>query len=176
MRIASVLPAIDSQHAYWLYGDETHELMVLTDTAGNIGCAQLQQDQQRKIGWSPQPWAPGFPLHLFEDPELRVPVGRDRAAWLLAWHTEREWMEAVHRCKCSNGVIGITEELSPVAGNVPGMPGESSILLRFERRRRKLVQPDFISLRQTTGTSMCASLIPAEITEASSESPGIRSG
>lgn len=120
MRIASVLPAIDSQHAYWLYGDETHELMVLTDTAGNIGCAQLQQDQQRKIGWSPQPWAPGFPLHLFEDPELRVPVGRDRAAWLLAWHTEREWMEAVHRCKCSNGVIGITEELSPVAGNVPG--------------------------------------------------------
>lgn len=61
----------------------------------------------------------------------------------LGWHTEREWMEAVHRCKYSNGVIGITEELSPVADNVSGTPGEDPILLRFERRRRGLVQADF---------------------------------
>ncbi len=144
--IASVLPDIESQHAYWLYGDDTHQLMILTDVAGNIAVrpiAQLQQGQQGKTSWSPQPWAPGFPLHLFEDPELRVPVGRDRAAWLSAWHTEREWMEAVHRCKYSNGVIGITEELSPVADNVPGTPGEDPILLRFERHRRELVQADF---------------------------------
>ena len=144
--IASVLPAIESQQAYWLYADDIHQLMILTDVAGNIAVrpiAQLQQDEQGRVSWFPQPWAPGFPLHLFEDPELRVPVGRDRAAWLSAWHTEREWMEAVHRCKYSNGVIGITEELSPVADNVLGTPGEDPIRLRFERRRRKLVQADF---------------------------------
>lgn len=144
--ITSVLPDIESQHAYWLYGDDTHQLMILVDVAGNIAVrpiAQLQQDQQGKVSWSELPWAPGFPLHLYEDPELRVPIGRDSAAWLSAWHTEREWMEAVHRCKYSNGVIGITEVLSPVVDNVPGAPGEDPLLLRFERRRRELVQADY---------------------------------
>lgn len=144
--IASVLPHIDSHHAYWLYGDDTHQLLVLTDATGNLAVrsiAHLQEDQQGKLSWRPQAWAPGFPLHLFEDPELRLSTGTDRAAWLSAWHTEREWLEAVHRCKYSNGVIGITEELSPVSDNVPGTPGEDPILLRFERRRRELVQPDF---------------------------------
>jgi hypothetical protein len=67
----------------------------------------------------------------------------DRADWLSAWHTEREWMHAVHRCEYSNAVIGITEELSPVAANVQGPQGVNPILLRFERRRRELVQADF---------------------------------
>ena len=40
-------------------------------------------------------------------------------------------------------MIGITEELSPVEGNLPGVPSVSPTLLRFERRRRELVQPDF---------------------------------
>ena len=52
-------------------------------------------------------------------------------------------MSAVHLCEYSNAVIGITEQLSPVADNVPGPPGISPILLRFERRRRELVQADF---------------------------------
>jgi hypothetical protein len=62
-----------------------------------------------------QSWAPGFPLHLFEDPELQLPASTDRAAGLSAWHMEREWMRVAHRCQYSNAVIGITEELSPVA-------------------------------------------------------------
>ena len=52
-------------------------------------------------------------------------------------------MHAVHRCEYSNAVIGITEELSPVAANVQGPQGVNPILLRFERRRRELVQADF---------------------------------
>ena len=43
----------------------------------------------------------------------------------------------------SNGVIGITEFFSPVGANVPGPPNISPVLLRYERRRRELVQPDF---------------------------------
>jgi Type I phosphodiesterase / nucleotide pyrophosphatase len=144
--IATSLPDTDSGHVYWLYGDEDHQLVILTDPEGDIAVrpvAHLQGDEEGKVSWSPQFWAPGFPLHLFEDPALQLPSGTDRAAWLSAWHTEREWMHAVHRCEYSNAVIGITEELSPVAANVPGPQGLNPILLRFERRRRELVQADF---------------------------------
>src|SRR5581483_10924457 len=48
-----------------------------------------------------------------------------------------------HLCHYSNGVIGIVEELSPAADDVPGPPGLDPTLLRYERRRRELVQPDF---------------------------------
>jgi hypothetical protein len=144
--IAASLPDTDSSHAYWLYGDEEHQLVILTDPEGNIAVrpvAHLHQDQEGKVRGSEQSWAPGFPLHLFEDLELQLPAGSDRGTWLSAWHTEHEWMHAVHRCEYSNAVIGITEELSPVAANVPGVPGVSPTLLRFERRHRELVQPDF---------------------------------
>ena len=71
-----------------------------------------------------------------------MPVESDRAAWFSAWHTEREWMDTMHRCEYSNAVIGITEEMSPVAEYIPGS-GMNPILLRFELRRRELVQADF---------------------------------
>jgi hypothetical protein len=144
--IAAALPDIGSQHAYWIYGDEAHQLVILTDAEGNIALrpvAHLRQDQQGNVSWSAESWATGFPLRLFEDPELQLPAGSDRADWLSASHPEREWMDAVHRCEYSNAVIGVTEEMSPVAEYVPGSPGMSPILLRFERRRRELVQADF---------------------------------
>jgi predicted AlkP superfamily pyrophosphatase or phosphodiesterase len=144
--IAASLPNTDSSHAYWLYGDEDHQLVILTDPEGDIAVrpvAHLHQDQEGKVRWLEQPWAPGFPLHLFEDSELQLPAGSERGTWMSAWHTELEWMHAVHRCEYSNAVIGITEELSPVATNVPGPEGISPILRRFEIRRRELVQADF---------------------------------
>src|SRR5206468_4010700 len=86
---------------------------------------------------------PGLPLRLFEDQELKVPAAKNRAHWLSESHTELEWMDAIHNCRYSNGVIGITEQFSPVAANVPGPAGLRPILVRYERRRRELVQPDF---------------------------------
>jgi hypothetical protein len=104
--------------------------------------SHLVQAADGSIQFAREPWHPGLPLHLFEDPELKLPAGVDRAAWLSAPHDEREWLEATHLCKYSNGVIGITEELSPVAANVPGTRGLNPVLLRYERRRRELVKPD----------------------------------
>ena len=37
----------------------------------------------------------------------------------------------------------MTEQFSPVASNVPGFPGQSPLRLRYEKRRRNLVEPDF---------------------------------
>jgi hypothetical protein len=144
--IAVSLPDTDSGPAYWLYGDEDHQLVILSDPEGDIAVrpvAHLHQDQDGKVRWLEQSWAPGFPLHLFEDSELQLPAGSERGTWLSAWHSEHKWMYAVHRCEYSNAVIGITEELSPVATNVPGPQGISPILRRFEIRRRELVQADF---------------------------------
>jgi len=131
------------QAAYWLYGDEQDQLLILT-SENRIAVRPVHG-----LGFRPnfyaaqQNWRAGLPLHLFEDPELRLPPGADRAGWLSGWHTEREWLEAIHRCRYSDGVIGIVEELSAVGNNVPGRPGMDPVLLRYERRRRELVQADF---------------------------------
>jgi hypothetical protein len=134
-----------AENTYWLYADDDSQLLILQRADGGISVKpveRLAQDESGKTTWVPQEWRAGLPLHLFEDPELRVPEGADRAVWLSGWHSEREWLEATHRCRYSNGVIDVTEEFSPVGANVPAN-GLSPVLLRYERRRRELVQPDF---------------------------------
>ncbi len=132
--------------SYWLYASEDSQLLIHLDNSGRISVQpvrHLLQDADGRITWDPQPWCDGLPLHLFEDSQLQLPRGADRAVWLSEWHTEREWFDAIHLCHYSNGLIGITEQLSPVGANVPGSPAIGPVLLRYERRRRELVRPDF---------------------------------
>lgn len=138
--------SLQAQHAYWLYEDEDNQLLVLEDSSGRIALrpiAHLAADDLGQIHFDQQLWRAEFPLRLFEDPGLRLPPGGDRETWLSDWHTDREWLNAIHMCRYSNGVIGIVEELSPVQNNVPGPPKLPPLLLRYERRRRELVQADF---------------------------------
>jgi hypothetical protein len=140
--IAMTLPG----HAYWLYGDDDNQLIIHTDNNGGITvqpAAQLTQDETGAVHFQKLYWRAGFPLALFEDSNLHLPPGADRAAWLSQTHSEREWMEAIHQCRYSTGIIGIIEELSPVAGETPGPPGANPLLARFAKRQRELVQPDF---------------------------------
>ncbi len=133
-------------HSYWLYRDEESELLIMQDVQGEIRiqpAKHLAQKDDGTVAWTPQEWRADLPLHLFEDPNLSVPAGQDRAAWLSAWHSERDWYTAIHETKYSNGVVGITEQFSPVGDNIPGRTGESALMLRYERHRRELVQPDF---------------------------------
>jgi len=120
-----------AEHTYWLYADETSQLEISTDPKGNIAVKPLSG-----------PWRSGLPLELFEDRHLQIPPGLSRQEWLSTWHTEQEWFQAIHQTRYSNGVIGIIEELSPIADSIPGRPGISSVLQRYERRRRELVQAD----------------------------------
>lgn len=140
------LPASDdAEQTYWLYATDDDQLLIRTNASGSIALqpvSHLAQTADGHVQFTSESWRPGLPLHLFEDPKLKIPDGAGRAAWLSDWHSEREWLEATHLCKYSDGVIGVTEELSPVAANVPGTPGLNPILLRYERRRRELVQPD----------------------------------
>ncbi len=133
-----------AKNVYWLYGDEDKQLLILQNDAGEITLRPIKrlcQEETGHISWISAPWTPTLPLQLFEDPELKI--HGDRALWLSSWHSERDWFAAIHKCRYSNGVIGVTEQFSPISDNVPGPPNTSPLLLRYERRLRQLVQPDF---------------------------------
>jgi Type I phosphodiesterase / nucleotide pyrophosphatase len=110
----------------------------------------LVQDPGGSIHFSEAAWADGFPLHLFEDPDLRV--NGDRGSWLSGWHTEREWFEAVHRTRYSNGVISLQEMFQhwqPEAIPVPFQIADKNdwpVLRRFAARRRELTESDLLIL------------------------------
>ena len=135
--------------AIWLYGDDEHQLVELVRHDGGethirvIPVARLRQSKEGRISWTDQAWGSGFPLRLFEDPNLAVPDASGRAAWLSAWHSEREWFQTIHRCRYSNGVIGVTEHLLPPSQALPANAGMNPLLQKFELRRRQLVQADF---------------------------------
>jgi hypothetical protein len=79
----------------------------------------------------------GLPLELWEDPKLDT-GSVDREEWLKAWHSEREWFQAVHAAKYSNGIIGIVEALIPA-------PSKTDTLLdQYKDRKRRLRQVDMI--------------------------------
>ena len=124
--------ALRTRGGYLLYGSEDAQMFIQTDAQGRISARPVAG-----------PWRAGLPLHLFEDPALAIPAGALKANWLAAFHTDTEWLQTTHRCRYSNGVVGITEELSPVENNVSGAPGMDPLILRYERRRRALVQADF---------------------------------
>jgi hypothetical protein len=146
--VAAILPAGQpGTRSYWLYGSDQKQLIIETNADGRIRLRPVRNLNQADAG-APVisdgvPWQAGLPLALFEDANLHVPGSADRAAWLSSWHNEREWLEAIHQCRYSNGVIGIVEELSPIAPDVPGKPGTDPIMLRYEKRRRTLVETDF---------------------------------
>jgi hypothetical protein len=134
------------ENSYWLYKNEDKQLVILQRADGDLSVRPVKELKGAAYGtitWTEARWQAGLPLELFEDARLGVPPGVDRGTWLSEWHTEREWFDAIHNCKYSNGVIGITEQFSPVGPNVPGVPGESPVRIRYEKRRRELVEPDF---------------------------------
>jgi hypothetical protein len=132
----------------YLYGDESHGALIQSRVEG--GQLWLRYRPVCDFELAAAPWGPGYPLQLFEDPELRVEG--DRAAWLSEWHSEREWLEAAHRTRYSNAVIGLQEYFAPwepVA--VPAVfrvaeERDWPLLRRFAERRRRVTQPDLLVL------------------------------
>lgn len=136
----------EAEHVYWLDGGNENQLLIMTDRFSRLttrAVKYLTALPDGSITWTAANYGPNLPLRLMADAALKIPQGTTPVQWLEAWHTEGEWMGATHRCEYSNGVIGITELLSPIADNVPGAKEANKHLLRFDRRRRELVQADF---------------------------------
>lgn len=141
----------------WLYGGPNRQALVLPrgEAQGQLRLrylpiAHLTQDDEGVIHFDLAPWQQGLPLRLLDDPRLDVPLDV-RTAWLNEWHTDLEWLHAVHKTQYSNGLIGLHEQftLFPAPGtdvNAAGLSDDDRLLHRLRRRQRRLVETDMLIL------------------------------
>lgn len=137
------------EDAVWLYANEDRQAIVFSrhDAGGNLelryrAIRGLRQDRDGVVHFEPAELAASFPLRLWEDPALAVPEG-DRAQWLRDWHGEQEWFRTVHKTAYSNGILALHEQFLRDA-RVKGLEGDAQLLARFNARKRRLAEPDFL--------------------------------
>ena len=108
----------------------------------------LTQDANGRLQFKEISWQAGLPLEIFEDPNLRIPVA-DRTTWLSEWHTDSEWLAALHKTHYSNGLVGLHEELAQhkiesLSTSDPKLTDDERLMRRLARRKRDLVEPDML--------------------------------
>jgi Type I phosphodiesterase / nucleotide pyrophosphatase len=142
--IAMRIPSESGNEAIWLYADEDHQALILS-RAGDLrytAIRNLRQDAGGAIHYETVPLAPGFPLRIFEDENFAVPAA-DREQWLSTWHSELDWLHATHQTAYSNGVIALHEQFLNTSA-LGDAESDASLMSRFNQRRRKLAEPDFL--------------------------------
>ncbi len=141
------------ENPIWLYGDNDKQAIIhsRTDQNGSISyryqsVSGLRQNADGTVVFKEEPAGSGFPLRYFEDPEFAI-AADERAAWLSEWHTETEWMAAVHKTKYSNALIGLNEQLDrhPVFESGETAADEG-LLRRFRQRQREVTEADLLIL------------------------------
>jgi hypothetical protein len=90
-------------------------------------------------------------LKYWEDKNLRIPSDTTREAFLDGWHTDVEWLRALHKTDYSNGLIGIYEQLArhtppSLDANAVGLSEDERLLRRFRKRQRALAETDLLIL------------------------------
>jgi hypothetical protein len=100
--VAMILP---DRRSYWPYGGDLRQLIIDTKQAGQLRLRPVknlcQKDAGEPLEMEDIPWHSGLPLALFEDENLHVPAGVDKADWRSQWHSEREWLQAINACRYS---------------------------------------------------------------------------
>jgi hypothetical protein len=136
----------------WLYGGAERQALVLPrhDRNGTLSLrylpvSNLTQSADGVIRFERLEWQAGLPLKIFEDPRLKV--RDDRATWLNEWHTDLEWLRALHQTQYSNGLIGLHEQFTiftpPGADpEAAGISDDERRLRTFRQRQRRLVESD----------------------------------
>ena len=130
----------------WLYASEDKQAMILS--RGNqlryLPIRSLRQDAvDGSVHFETCALAPGFPLRIFEDENLAVPPA-DRPSWLNSWHSEPDWFRAIHQTMYSDGIIALHEQFLPPLLAQHSNDLDAAVLARFNQRRRRLAEPDFL--------------------------------
>ncbi|HJP90457.1 MAG TPA: alkaline phosphatase family protein [Pyrinomonadaceae bacterium] len=157
-----VLPLIDDrdidEDVVWVTTGANRQALLLARHGANgelsfryLPISDLRQDANGRLQFTKIGWQAGLPLQMFEDPNLNVPG--DRAAWLSQWHTDVEWLEALHRTHYSNGLIGLHEELArhPVeslSAVDPSLSEDERLMRDYARRKRELIEADMLIVAQ----------------------------
>ena len=112
---------------------------------------KLTQDDSGRLHFESSTWHAGLPLQILEDPELDLPseAAQNREAWLNQWHTDLEWLQALHKTHYSNGLIGMHEQLAfhPIARlslDEAGISADERLLRRLLRRQRQNLEADLL--------------------------------
>lgn len=139
----------------WIYEGEEKQALILSrrDAERNLEIrylpiSNLKQLRNGDFSFQIKEWDQGFPLQIFEDENLNV--SGDRKVWLNKWHTETEWLNAVHKTLYSNGIISLTEQLNehPInyfEDNKNATPDEK-LIQRMYLRQLDLVRADIMIL------------------------------
>jgi hypothetical protein len=139
----------------WVHGGREKQALILAreDQQGSFSfrylpIKNLTQDAEGRLQFETVPWQPGLPLRIFEDVQLGIPKA-DREVWLNEWHTEVEWLHALHKTDYSNGLIGLYEELArhPIerlALDEPGISSDERLARRLLTRQRELIETDLL--------------------------------
>jgi hypothetical protein len=151
-------PGQTPTEVFWLHGGRARQALILarTDETGRLWLRylpvkNLRQDANGLISFERAEWRDGFPLKLWEDPQLEVPAGESRESWLGSWHTDLAWLRAAHLTKYSNSIVGLHEQLArhPLDGldaSAPGISEDERLIRRLRQRQRLLVENDLLIL------------------------------
>ena len=134
----------------FVYGGEERQALILGrgELIRYFPVRRLRQDESGKLEFERAALTPGFPLRYFEDPDF----AGNAAEFLSGWHSEREWFDATHRTRYSNGVIGLFAHFAPPftlsGGDLwAGAPaGDEPLLRRFVDRLRANASADMLVL------------------------------
>ena len=154
-----VLPLIDDrdidEDVVWVTAGANRQALILSrrDADGGLSLrylpiSGLTQDVSGRLQFTPVSWQAGLPLQIFEDPNLILPMA-DRTAWLSEWHTDIEWLNALHKTHYSNGLVGLQEELArhyieSLSAKDSGLSQDERLMREYARRKRELVEPDML--------------------------------
>lgn len=146
-----------ADEAFWLYKNAQAQSLILTrrNERGEMELRYLpvsnfRQAANGRYTFETAKWRAGLPLKIWEDAALALPTDEaTHAAWLNEWHTEIEWLHAVHRTMYSNGIIGITEQLGrhtppSLDPQAEGLTKDERLLRRFRLRQRVLAETDLL--------------------------------
>jgi len=140
----------------WLYSGPDRQALVIPrgETGGHqlnlryLPIANLTQSADGRIRFDRVDLTPGFPLKMLEDARLEI-GDADRAQWLSEWHTDVEWLHALHKTQYSNGLIGLHEQFTLFTApgtdpNAADITADERLLNAFHRRQRRLVESDLM--------------------------------
>ena len=142
----------------WVYGGPERQALIIgrEEVDGRLSLrylpiARLVEDALGRITYERAKWGPGFPLKIWEDANLLLPAGVARQAFLDDWHTDLEWLRALHKTEYSNGLIGLYEQLAhhtpdSLRADATGLSEDEMLLRRLRRRQRELAEADLLIL------------------------------
>ncbi|MBD0371282.1 MAG: alkaline phosphatase family protein [Pyrinomonadaceae bacterium] len=159
----NILPALPEELQFsgdclWIYGGPERQALIMgrEDQRGRISLRYLpikgfRMSEDGQVSFERAQWSDGLPFRFWEDKNLRIPAGMTREAFLDGWHTDLEWLHALHKTEYSNGLIGIYEQLArhtpaSLDMNEAGLTEDARLLRRFRQRQRELAETDLLIL------------------------------